>query len=185
MKDYKAKDELILELFKTSPKAAFRLMFDTYYIPLCVYAVQITDSFCLSEDIVQDFFCTFWEKRMYRGIILNLRAYLFYSIRNNAYYALRKKNLVSLEELGDMDIPEIDVMTEEDDLKEAVQKALRELELLPQQERSVVEKIVLESRKYKEVALELNISVNTVKTHLSRALKRLRERNALWVLWTI
>lgn len=185
LKDYKVRDELILGLFKTSPQTAFQLMFDTYYMPLCVYAVQITDSFCLSEDVVQDFFCTFWEKKLYRGIAFNLKGYLFYSIQNNAYYALRKNNLVSLEELGTMDIPEVDVMTDESELREAMQKALHDLEQLPVQERSVVEKIIMEGKKYKEAALELDVSVNTVKTHLSRALKRLRKRNTLWILWMV
>lgn len=182
LKDYKAKDELILSLFKSNPQAAFRLMFTTYYMPLCVYAVQITDSFSLAEDIVQDFFCSFWERKLYRGIAVNLKSYLFYAIRNNAYCALRKNNLVSLEELGDMEIPEVDALADEKELREAVQRALHELEQLPRQERIVVEKIILESKMYKEVALELNVSVNTVKTHLSRALKRLRKSNMLWIL---
>ena len=185
MKNFKEKDILILELFKINPKEAFQLMFNTYYMPLCVYAVQITDSFSLSEDIVQNFFCNFWEKKSYRGITSNLKAYLFYSIRNNAYYELRKRNLISLEELGDIDVPESDVIADEEELREAVKRAMQELEKLPSQERIVVEKIVLESKRYKEAALELNISVNTVKTHLARALKQLRKHNALWILWFI
>lgn len=39
-KYYDEKDKLILELFRTNPQSAFKLMFDTYYMPLCLYAVQ-------------------------------------------------------------------------------------------------------------------------------------------------
>ena len=41
----------ILELFQTSPKEAFRLLFDAYHMKLCIYAVQLTDSFEMAEDI--------------------------------------------------------------------------------------------------------------------------------------
>jgi len=33
----------------------------------------------------------------------------------------------------------------------------------------------IENRRYKEIAEELGLSVNTVKTHISKSLKRLRE----------
>ena len=59
---------------------------------------------------------------------------------------------------------------------------LAELKKLPEQEYNVLVKIVLEDKKYKEVAEELHISVNTVKTHLSRALKMLRRFNMTEIL---
>ena len=52
LKDNSEKDKYILELFQTSPKEAFRLLFDAYHMKLCIYAVQLTDSFEMSEDIV-------------------------------------------------------------------------------------------------------------------------------------
>ena len=65
LKDNSEKDKYILELFQTSPKEAFRLLFDAYHMKLCIYAVQLTDSFEMAEDIVQDFFIYFWEKKYY------------------------------------------------------------------------------------------------------------------------
>ena len=59
LKDNSEKDKYILELFRTSPKEAFRLLFDAYHMKLCIYAVQLTDSFEMAEDIVQDFFIYF------------------------------------------------------------------------------------------------------------------------------
>ena len=53
LKDNSEKDKYILELFQTSPKEAFRLLFDAYHMKLCIYAVQLTDSFEMAEDIVQ------------------------------------------------------------------------------------------------------------------------------------
>ena len=51
LKDNSEKDKYILELFQTSPKEAFRLLFDAYHMKLCIYAVQLTDSFEMAEDL--------------------------------------------------------------------------------------------------------------------------------------
>ena len=99
MKDNSEKDKYILELFQTSPKEAFRLLFDAYHMKLCIYAVQLTDSFEMAEDIVQDFFIYFWEKKYYLKINQNLRYYLYLSVRNAAINALQKNNMLSMEEL--------------------------------------------------------------------------------------
>ncbi|MNY30981.1 RNA polymerase sigma factor [compost metagenome] len=48
------------------------------------------------------------------------------------------------------------------------------LELLPAQQKEVYRLCHQEGLKYEEAALRLNISVNTVQTHMSRALKFLR-----------
>ena len=40
LKDNSEKDKYILELFQTSPKEAFRLLFDAYHMKLCIYAAQ-------------------------------------------------------------------------------------------------------------------------------------------------
>lgn len=182
-KYYDEKDKLILELFRTNPQSAFKLMFDMYYMPLCLYAVQLTDSFSMAEDIVQDFFISFWEKKTYQNIAVKLRSYLFYAIRNNSYLSLRKNNLVSMEELFDTEIDITESITDEEELREKERKIMEELEKLPKQELSAVQAVILENKKYKEAAEELNISVNTLKTHLSRALKRLRKDNNLILLW--
>lgn len=88
-----------------------------------------------------------------------------------------------MEELFDTEIDIIESITDEEELREKERKIMEELEKLPKQELSAVQAVILENKKYKEAAEELNISVNTLKTHLSRALKRLRKDNNLILLW--
>lgn len=177
------KDKYILELFKTSPKEAFRLLFDTYHMSLCVYAVQLTDSFEMAEDVVQDFFVYFWEKKYYQNINQSLRYYLYFSIRNAAIKELQKHNMLSMEELSgiDMSIPE--EFADEEEREERNKVLLEKLKKLPPQELQVIKAVVMENKRYKEAAEELQISVNTLKTHLSRALKRLRKEYNLTSLF--
>ena len=76
-------ETLKLYAFRTiAHKEAFRLLFDTYHMKLCIYAVQLTDSFEMAEDIVQDFFIYFWEKKYYLKINQNL--HFFRRVYHNA-----------------------------------------------------------------------------------------------------
>ena len=177
------KDKLILELFQTAPKAAFRLLFDTYYYKLCIYAMQLTDSFSLSEDVVQEFFVYLWEKKFYLNINDNLRYYLYFSIRNAAISALRKNNMMSMEELSGIDLSIPEETTDEEEREEKNKLLLENLQKLPLQERLAVKTVIMENKKYKEAAEDMNISINTLKTYLARALKRLRKEYNLHTLF--
>ena len=183
LKDNSEKDKYILELFRTSPKEAFRLLFDAYHMTLCIYAVQLTDSFEMAEDIVQDFFIYFWEKKYYLKINQNLRYYLYLSVRNAAINTLQKNNMLSMEELSglDMSIPEESI--DEEEQEERNKLLLEKLQKLPRQELQVVRAVIMENKKYKEAAEELHISVNTLKTHLTRALRQLRKEYNLHSLF--
>lgn len=167
-------DEEILTGLMSGRETAFKELFDRYYMPLCLYSLQITDSFDSAEDIVQDFFVTFWEKKIYRQVRENLRHYLFYCIRNASLALVKEKKTILLEEVEEEACSLPDEMLDEEELA-AKQTVLEDsLKQLPRQCSYIFMEIVLHGRKYKEVAEELNISVNSVKTQLSRALKRLR-----------
>ena len=181
--DNSERDKSILELFQTAPKEAFRLLFDAYHLKLCIYVVQLTDSFEMAEDIVQDFFIYFWEKKYYLKVNQNLRYYLYLSVRNAAINALQKNNMMSMEELSGLDlgIPEETIDVEE---QEERSKFLKErLQKLSPQELQVVKAVIMENKKYKDAAEELHISINTLKTYLTRALKQLRKEYNLTSLF--
>lgn len=182
MRDNKSEEEQILELFGIDEEMAFRRLFDRYYMSLCIYSVQLTDSFELSEDLVQDVLLRFWEKRIFENISISLRSYLYTAVRNEALQFLRRERMLSTEQLTgvELNIPEEEYSEAElHELKERLKTAL---EKLPPQEYLVVKSVILENRKYKEAAELLGISVNTLKTHLSRALKHLRKKGNLRLL---
>lgn len=176
---YIAIDTELLDLYKKNPEAAFKQMFDTYYMQLCVYAVQLGDSFELAEDIVQNTLLYFWEKKYYRKIESNLRNYLFHAVRNALLTELKRQNQVSMEELSGLQIAVFDDFPEPDEWAMREKRLLEDLATLPEQEILAVQKVILENKKYKEAAHELQISVNTLKTHLSRALSKLRSKHCL------
>lgn len=167
---YKDEQE-ILGLISGGDQEGLKCLFDFYYKPLCVFAMNFLDSFEESEDIVQELFVKFWEKYNHSHFEGSLKAYLFSSVQHNCMKSLRKKNKYRFQTLENhMELP---VYTEEDFETES-KKLYEEIARLPEQSRKVFELIVLQDMKYKDVADTLRLSVNTVKTHFSRALKQLR-----------
>jgi len=179
-------DNTILEQLKSGDENALKSLFDTYYSALCLYSVQITESLHQSEDIVQELFINFWEKKLYNNIENGLRIYLFYAVRNQSVAYARKNNkYLDIQDLEEQIYSPIDDSYDEEDLKYKYEKLHQSLKQLSAQEYKVLTEIVLNGKKYKEVAADLNISVNTVKTHLGRALKILRKDNTYIFYLTI
>lgn len=179
----KISEEYILEELKLGKDAALKSLFNTYYIPLCVYSVQFTDSFEASEDIVQEFFIRFWEKKKYTSISGNLQTYLFNAIKNSSLNYIKKERPYSLNELEELSYSPIEHSFDEDELLNRRKKLHACLQQLSPQEYKVLIAVVIENKKYKEVAEDLGISVNTVKTYLARALKFLRSQKLIGILF--
>lgn len=166
-------DDSILKKLKQGDESALKELVDKYYTPLCVYSVQYTDSLGISEDLVQDFFVRLWERKLYHSINGGLKSFLFNSIHNASIDYLRKYQpftFVEIEENAYLSDFEVD----EAEMEEQRRLLHHYLKQLTPQEYKVLMEIVVHNKKYKEVADELGLSVNTVKTHLSRALKYLR-----------
>lgn len=139
-----------------------------------MYAQQYLGSAGAAEDVVQEVFIRFWESRPYNEIAINLRSYIYQSVRNASLNHLKATSRVQFGSIDE--IPEIstDEMLDESDWNEYIQEIYKKVDLLPPRTREIFVAVVLENQKYKDVAEKMNISVNTVKTSLSRGLASLR-----------
>lgn len=182
-------DTNILEALHTNRAKGFRAMFDAYYTPLCLFSLQLTDDFDASEDIVQTFFVSFWEKRLHENIGTSLHYYLFRSIRNNTLAYLRKNGATDrmpIDEalLSDQQLKEfIDYGHNEKLLSEREEMLHKALATLSPQELEAMQQVVVNEQSYKDAALTMGISVNTVKTHLRRAMKKLRTMSPILIVF--
>lgn len=68
---------------------------------------------------------------------------------------------------------------EENEREQKEKELEKALAALPEQEKRALYGIVIENKSYKVVANELHISVNTLKTYLARAMKKLRKNEKL------
>jgi len=152
---------------------AFNMLFKSHYKSLCISALVLLKDQEQAEDVVQDVFLKVWAKRKELENIANINGYLYTSVKNACLDELRKVRFTD-------DIVEVEISDDAADpfhsvrLKELNQQLQLASQSLPAQCREIFERVFLDGKKYQEVADELGVSINTIKTQLKRALARMR-----------
>ena len=67
----------ILSRLKSGDQNAFEYIFKSFYSPLCLYATDILKVPEVAEEIAQEAFVAFWEKRRKLEINQSLKSYLY------------------------------------------------------------------------------------------------------------
>lgn len=129
----------------------------------------------MAEDVVQHVFARLWEFRSELHVGISLKNYLFTMTKNHVLNLIRNENSAISKNY------EIAQSTPvyEDNLIEIWRKRIdglfyKAVDMLPPQKRSICLMKVKEELTNQEIAERMNLSVNTVKTHYSEALKMLR-----------
>ena len=178
-----SKDNSDKKLFKIEDRNHFKSVFDEYYAPLYHYALRIIYDDQLAEDMVQEIFLDLWKKKD-SAYINKIANYLYTSIRFKCMNHLRhekvkrnyaEKNIAEAQ----FQIDDSIIMIEEEMIKE-ISKLI---DTMPSQRKNVFQ-LYLDGLSQDEIANELNISVNTVKTHKLKARQFLRAhlKNSLYIL---
>lgn len=135
-----------------------------------------------AENIVQDIFLMLWEKREALRVDVSLTAYLFTLVKNKCIDFLRHQMVEQMysENVKHEYNEELNVklfalesfdhnFSSEEDIETLLRNAI---DKLPERCRLIFIKSRIEGKKYKEIAEELNLSVNTVEGQISIALKK-------------
>ncbi|WP_163397302.1 RNA polymerase sigma factor [Flavobacterium fluviatile] len=172
-------DEELVDLLKQGRDKAFDELYFRYRDDLVRFVYIRMKSVAIAEEIVQEVFTTIWERRKTITIHKKFSAYIYTSVR---YITLDYFKSHALSDQYIQEIMHCDGITYEsnnsveeaiyhDELQQAVDKATA---LLPKKSKEVF--ILSRFKQYsnKEIAAELNISHETVKYHISYALKFMR-----------
>ncbi|WP_109829342.1 RNA polymerase sigma-70 factor [Reichenbachiella versicolor] len=174
-----------------SNSRTFEKVFKEYYSPLTNFAYQYLRDHEEAEEIVQETFSKVWSKKSDLEIKTNIKSYLFGAVRNACLNNLKHQKIIREHENYEMhrDHSDSTDFMELDDLQKQIDSALEEL---PEKCRQIFIMSRYEEKKYREIADELKISVKTVETQMSRALKVMRKalqqyvpQFVFWVLWAI
>ncbi|WP_442794705.1 RNA polymerase sigma-70 factor [Pelobium manganitolerans] len=164
---------------------SFEILFKSNYKRLCNVALRIVNDLAIAENIVQDVFCRFWEKRHQLGIQLSVQAYLRRAVINESLNYLKKEQaLAKRNEVYAME--KMDERNSTEDLlfaKDAQQQINLAINSLPPACKQVFLLSRFEKLSYKQIAETLNISVKTVENQVSKALKILRGQLILIFLY--
>lgn len=156
---------------------AFERIFRKYYKALCGYVLGILGDEGQAEDVVQEVFIYFWEHREELKVENSLRAYLYTSVRHRALKLLQKQALIQKHSSKLTEFVEYMLSTEYTfEEEKAISKMKEVLQELPQQCLKVFLMSNLEEKKYSEIADELGISINTVKSHITKAYRVIRQQ---------
>ncbi|MCL4482981.1 MAG: RNA polymerase sigma-70 factor [Bacteroidetes bacterium] len=149
--------------------------FNTYYPELSSFASRYIVNSAISEDIVQEVFISFWEKRKTFPNMYAVKAFFYTSTLNSCldhlkhlkveekYRAINKNKEEATESFLDEVIR-----------NEAYSEIYSEINKLPEMGKKVL-LLALREHSNDEISKILNIAINTVKTHKARAYKVLRK----------
>lgn len=157
-----------------------RTQFDEIYVSYFSRMRRFAREYVLfdedAENIVQDVFLLLWEKKDVLKVQVSLISYLFSLVKNRCLDYLRhqvvaeefKQELsVKLSALEHLD----QTFGSEEEIERIVKRAI---DNLPERCREIFIKNRIDGKKYREIADELQLSVNTVENQMAIALKRLR-----------
>lgn len=152
-----------------------RDFFDVYYPELTSFASRYISNLTVCEDIVQEVFISFWEKKRSFSNIIAVKAFFYTSIRNSCLDFIKHSKVEDRYRIQNRLEDEVsETFLEEVIRKEAYSEIYREINKLPEMGKNVL-LLVLRDNSNEEIAGILNIAVNTVKTHKARAYKVLRK----------
>ncbi|WP_109693993.1 sigma-70 family RNA polymerase sigma factor [Chitinophaga deserti] len=160
-----AKDQLIRELFEQHRKG------------LIVEAYAVLKDMWEAEDVVQDTFVAIWSgNHLSKVEPEKYRAYIFRAVRNNCLSTQRKiqtddRKMARFIETAPRYEPgeKLEAWDSRDKMSDAVQA-------LPEQRRLAFTKTYLQGKPHLQVAHEMDLKPETVKSHIKIALKNLRDR---------
>ena len=164
--------------FRSGKEQGFTYFFDAYYKPLVYFAFTIIKDKVVAEDIVEDSFVGFWEKRKTIRSAPAIKPYLYRSVHNGCLNILRKQKshlaYVNHMKNSEEELP-VDIM-QKIIAAETMHQVYLALQNPPTKYQTIATMIYLEEKAVKEVATELSLPLSTIKGQKKKALQLIREQ---------
>lgn len=168
-------DSRWLDHLRGGDNDAFKLLFERYYAALCAFATGYVEDSDSAEDIVQDVFFKLYTDKVVFDSVVALKSYLYTAVKNQSlnylkHQRIKQEYLVSREEKEQTTFFFNRIVEQE--LVMLVTEAMTEL---PEQTRKVME-LVMEGKENPEIAEELGVTIDSVKSHKKRGRQFLKSR---------
>lgn len=167
--------ELLLRIARDDAQA-FTCLFNCYKNKIYTIACKLTESPAVAEEAVQEIFMKLWIKRKELPGIEHFSAWFYTVARNHMFTLFKRKAVIACREIGEIDPGALFNNDAEERilLRETETIIKKALHALPPQQNKVYHLIKERGYKKEEVAAFLNLSPETVKIHLAKAMKNIR-----------
>lgn len=151
-------------------------LFKEYYTRLCHFAWQLLNDKDMAEDVVQDAFMVYWNNK--DSVLENdiaVKNFLYTSVRNACYNIARREKVTQRFQ----SLYRIDELEESQVLANIIRSEVmveihRVIQSMPSGCKEVFRLGYLDGLTNAQIAEQLDISVNTVKTQKQRGLKLIK-----------
>jgi RNA polymerase sigma-70 factor (ECF subfamily) len=156
---------------------AFERIFHHYRPKIYSYAYQLFGNIQMADELVQEVFLKVWLNRDKLPHILKFDSWLFIIARNQVFDMLKllAKETTARRQMARLLDPDANSVEDHILDKENELRLRHALDHLSPQQKLIFTLSRQQGMKHEEIATQLNISRNTVKTHLVHALKTLRD----------
>ncbi|TWW00644.1 RNA polymerase sigma factor [Chitinophaga pinensis] len=168
-------DEQLFALLQDDDEIAFSIIFSRYSRRLYVEAFSKLQDEDEGNDIVQEVFCWLWDKRRVLSTPKCLKAYLIQVARNKCVDLIRKKTSTRGKKQQYVWLVDTFTTTSPIETKELGRQLAIAIDNITPASRQAFEQSYLHKKSLKEIADQMDINVQSVKNHIHRALKVLRE----------
>lgn len=175
MLDTSYTDKELIQLLKSGSRSALDEIYARFHGILYSHAYRRLPDREEVRDILQEIFIYLWNNRETLEIS-SLSAYLYTSVRSRVLNVYRNKKVRDryVQSLQDFIDSGADTVEEKVREKELIILIEKEVASLPPQMRMVFEMSRFQDKSHKEIAEELDISPQTVRTHVRNVLRILR-----------
>ena len=165
----------------------FELLFRKNHKFLCMIAMDYVHDQFIAEDLVQEFFIDYWQRRDLINLTTSFEAYARRAIKYKSIDYLRKTAIAEKRNTALTIIEEQQAILEEEEEDQELQhqryiKIIEMIQSLPPDRRKIFMLHAMDKLTYAQIAEKQSISINTVKTQLKRAYNALRTKTLVLLL---
>ena len=176
--DNKFSKEIIGALQESDPKA-FETVFSSEYRNIKNFIARLINSDGEAEELAQDVFMIFWERRQYIKDDMNISGYLHTISRNLSFKLLRKRHRENAL-ISDLSYRYLDSLAPSNEdvyyERELNILFLMSIEELPIRRREIFQKSFMEGLSDEEVAAAFGVSEKTVQNQVNLALNEIKQK---------
>ena len=179
-------DFFFIEGLNNHDVTAYKMLYQRYYKPLVLFVVGYIEDVQVAEDVVEEVVVKLWESDVRFKSLSAFRSYMYSAVKNRALSELKHQDVVNNHATSEAANGIEEDMEYDFSYEEMQVRFLEAVDKLPGRMREVIF-CYLEGKSMSEIAKELGIGTESVKTYRKRAFEKLREMSnsiAIWVVFT-